>query len=265
MSAIPLRRIEGKYEILEKLGEGGMGAVYKVRHRLLDDVRVIKMMRPQLVADEEFKARFQREARVAIQLRHPNIAHLIDFTIDEEDGTAFIVMEFIDGMTLEEVLRHSGPPPLGLAVEIGQQALRALACLHEKGFVHRDISPDNLMLTEDVGRPAAGQADRPRDRQDPRRRRRHGPDKGQPHRHRHLPRQGPLLLARAVRHRGGGDGRRPRRPLLVRRRPLRAADRQVPHPGARPLVADRRPPLPAAARLRRERSGRHACRRSCGR
>jgi serine/threonine protein kinase len=150
LSAIPLRRIEGKYEILEKLGEGGMGAVYKVRHRLLDDVRVIKMMRPQLVADEEFKARFQREARVAIQLRHPNIAHLIDFTIDEEDGTAFIVMEFIAGMTLEEVLRHSGPPPLGLALEIGQQSLRALACLHEKGFVHRDISPDNLMLTADA-------------------------------------------------------------------------------------------------------------------
>ncbi|HEX4498588.1 MAG TPA: protein kinase, partial [Thermoanaerobaculia bacterium] len=150
MSAIPLRRIEGKYEILEKLGEGGMGAVYRVRHRLLDDVRVIKMMRPQLVADEEFKARFQREARVAIQLRHPNIAHLIDFTIDEEDGTAFIVMEFIAGMTLEEVLRHSGPPPLGLALEIGQQSLRALACLHEKGFVHRDISPDNLMLTVDA-------------------------------------------------------------------------------------------------------------------
>jgi len=150
VSAIPLRRIEGKYEILEKLGEGGMGAVYKVRHRLLDDVRVIKMMRPQLVADEEFKARFQREARVAIQLRHPNIAHLIDFTIDEEDGTAFIVMEFIDGMTLEEVLRHSGPPPsLGLALEIAQQSLRAIGYLHAKGFVHRDISPDNLMLTAD--------------------------------------------------------------------------------------------------------------------
>jgi hypothetical protein len=154
LSAIPLRRIEGKYEILEKLGEGGMGAVYKVRHRLLDDVRVIKMMRPQLVADEEFKARFQREAKLAIRLRHPNIAHLIDFTIDDEDGTAFIVMEFIDGMTLEEVLRNAGPPPLGLALEIAQQSLRALACLHEKGFVHRDISPDNLMLTEDMdGRP----------------------------------------------------------------------------------------------------------------
>ena len=154
MSAIPLRWIEGKYEILEKLGEGGMGAVYKVRHRLLDDVRVVKMMRPQLVADDEFKARFQREARVAIQLRHPNIAHLIDFTIDEDDGTAFIVMEFIDGMTLEEVLRHGGPPPLGLALEIAQQSLLAVGFLHAKGFVHRDISPDNLMLTADAdGRP----------------------------------------------------------------------------------------------------------------
>jgi serine/threonine protein kinase len=149
VSAIPLRRIEGKYEILEKLGEGGMGAVYKVRHRLLDEIRVVKMMRPQLVSDEEFKARFQREARVAIKLRHPNVAQLYDFTIDETDGTAFIVMEFINGMTLEEVLRNGGPTPLGLTLEIAQQSLRALGFLHAKGFVHRDISPDNLMLTRD--------------------------------------------------------------------------------------------------------------------
>jgi serine/threonine protein kinase len=113
VSAIPLRRLEGKYEILEKLREGGMGAIYKVRHRLLDEVCVIKVMRPQLVEDEELRARFLREARLAIKLRHANIAQLYDFTIDE-DGTAFIVMEFISGMTFEDVLAHGGPPPLGL-------------------------------------------------------------------------------------------------------------------------------------------------------
>jgi serine/threonine protein kinase len=148
VSAIPNRRIEGKYEILEKLREGGMGAIYKVRHRLLDEVRVIKLMRSQLGEDPEFKARFTREARVAIKLRHPNIAHLYDFTLGDDD-TAFIVMEFIDGRTLEELLKAVGPPPLGLALEVAQQSLRALGYLHSKGFVHRDISPDNLMLAED--------------------------------------------------------------------------------------------------------------------
>jgi serine/threonine protein kinase len=148
VSAIPNRRIEGKYEILQKIREGGMGAIYKVRHRLLDEVRVIKVMRPQLGADAEFKARFIREARVAIKLRHPNVAHLYDFTIGDDD-VAYIVMEFIDGRTLEELLKAVGPPPLGLAIEIAQQSLRALGYLHSKGFVHRDISPDNLMLAED--------------------------------------------------------------------------------------------------------------------
>ncbi len=148
MSAIPDRRIEGKYEILQKIREGGMGAIYKVRHRLLDEIRVIKLMRPQLGADDEFKARFIREARVAIKLRHPNVANLYDFTIDDDD-VAFIVMEFIDGRTLEELLKAVGPPPLGLALEIAAQSLRALGYLHGKGFVHRDISPDNLMLAED--------------------------------------------------------------------------------------------------------------------
>jgi serine/threonine protein kinase len=148
-SAIPLRRIEGKYEILEKLREGGMGAIYKVRHRLLDEIRVIKLMRQQLLEDEDLKTRFLREARLAIKLRHPNIAQLYDFTLDD-DGTAFIVMEFIDGTNLDDVIALHGPPPLAFSVEIAQQSLKALGYLHTRGFIHRDISPDNLMLTEDA-------------------------------------------------------------------------------------------------------------------
>jgi tRNA A-37 threonylcarbamoyl transferase component Bud32 len=149
MSAIPLQRIEGKYEILEKIREGGMGAIYKVRHRLLDEIRVIKLMRQQLVDDEDLRARFLREARAAIKLRHPNITQLYDFTADE-DGIAFIVMEYIRGKTLEDLLKSGGPPPLGLTIEIAHQSLRAIGYLHGKGFVHRDISPDNLMLAEDA-------------------------------------------------------------------------------------------------------------------
>ncbi len=141
---------EGKFETLHKISEGGMGAVYKVRHILLDEVRVIKVVRPQHADDENLKARFHREARTATRLRHPNIAVMHDFSIDEA-GTAYIVMEFIDGQTLRQVLAGGGPPPLAKTLEIARQSLDALAYLHGEGYVHRDISPDNLMLTRGSG------------------------------------------------------------------------------------------------------------------
>ncbi len=148
-----LHQFEGKYEILAKIGEGGMGAVYRVRHRLLDEVRVIKVMRPQVEDRDEVKNRFLREARIAVKVRHPNIAQMYDFSVDDT-GTAFIVMEYIDGVTLQTALKRSGPPSLGLTLEIAHQSLQALAHVHKKGIVHRDISPDNLMLTvDDVGEP----------------------------------------------------------------------------------------------------------------
>ena len=142
-------RIDDKYEVIKKLREGGMGAIYLVRHRLLEELRVIKVLRSQLTTDEELRERFQREARAAIQLRHPNIAQLYDFSIDEE-GTAYIVLEFIDGITFEEFAQQPEARHLPLTLALAQQGLRALAYLHRKGFVHRDIAPDNLMLTRDV-------------------------------------------------------------------------------------------------------------------
>jgi serine/threonine protein kinase len=141
--------IEGKYEILGKLREGGMGAVYKVRHRLLDEVLVVKVLNPRLDVTPELSDRFLREARFAIQLRHPNIAQLHDFSI-AEDGSAFIVMEFIDGATFEDIVARTGPPPIGLGLEMARQSLKALGFLHRRGLIHRDISPDNLMLTRDA-------------------------------------------------------------------------------------------------------------------
>ena len=141
-------QIEGKYEILGKIREGGMGAVYKVRHRLLDEVRVVKVVRPQSEGKSAAAERFLHEAKVAIRLRHPNVAVLHDFAVDDQ-GTAFIVMEHIDGWSLLEVLQGYGPPPLSLTLEVARQALRALAYLHRQQIVHRDISPDNLMLCRD--------------------------------------------------------------------------------------------------------------------
>ena len=141
-------QIEGKYEILEKLHEGGMGAIYKVRHLLLGGIRVVKVIRPQLGGATEFKERFLREAKIAFRLPHRNIAQLFDFSVDEQ-GVAYIVMEYIDGVNLEEVIERPGAAGLPLALEITHQALAALSQLHRKGFIHRDISPDNLMLTRD--------------------------------------------------------------------------------------------------------------------
>jgi serine/threonine-protein kinase len=138
--------LEGKYEIIEKIGEGGIGSVYKVRHRLLDEIRVIKVLRPQVASKEDHQERFLHEARMAIRLKHPNIAQLHDFSISDE-GTAFIVMEFIDGIALDALLKANGPPSLDLTLEIAKQSLRALAYLHSHDLVHRDVSPDNLLLT----------------------------------------------------------------------------------------------------------------------
>jgi len=140
--------IEGKYEIIAKIKEGGMGTIYKVRHRLLDEIRVVKVMRPQIGADEELKRRFTQEAKTATRLKHPNIGAILDFALDS-DGMAYIVMEYIDGVNLTELLAASGPPGLGLTLEIAHQSLLALGFLHRKNVVHRDVAPDNLMLTRD--------------------------------------------------------------------------------------------------------------------
>jgi len=141
--------IDGKYEVLGKMREGGMGAIYKVRHRLLDEVRVVKVIRSQADAEGEAADRFLHEAKAAIKLRHPNVAVLHDFAVTD-DGQAFIVMEHIDGWNLLEVLGGYGPPPIALTLEIARQSLKALGYLHRHRIVHRDVSPDNLMLTRDV-------------------------------------------------------------------------------------------------------------------
>ena len=141
-----LRRLEGKYEIVRKLREGGMGAIYLVRHRLLEELRVVKVMRPQLQDESEFRDRFAREARVAIRLRHPNIAQLYDYAVDEQ-GVGYMVLEYVDGRTLQELEAAGKLTSLRLQIELACQALAALGFLHRRGFVHRDVSPDNLMLT----------------------------------------------------------------------------------------------------------------------
>lgn len=145
--------IEAKYQILERIGQGGMGAVYKARHRLLDQERAIKVIRTPVELSAEAGERFLQEARVASRLRHPNLAVLHDYAV-EEDGNAWLVLEWIEGVTLREALRRDGPPPLRLSLEIARQTCEALAYLHRQKIVHRDVSPGNLMVARDFdGRP----------------------------------------------------------------------------------------------------------------
>ena len=143
----PETLLEGKYEILSKIREGGMGTIYLVRHRLLDRIRVIKVMREHVSADPDLKRRFIEEAKTATRLSHPNICTIHDFAVDEE-ATAYLVMEFIEGVNVSELLGMKGPPGVALSLEIAHQTLLALGYLHRKHVIHRDVAPDNLMLTK---------------------------------------------------------------------------------------------------------------------
>src|SRR5438477_8173685 len=123
--------------------QAGMGTISRVRQRILDEIRLVKVMDPQTFASEEMKRRLMEEARTATRLKHANIATIHDFALDEE-GKAYLVMEFIDGVNLADLLMRKGPPGLGLSLEIAHQTLLALGYLHRRNIVHRDIAPDNL-------------------------------------------------------------------------------------------------------------------------
>ena len=146
-----------------------MGTIYLVRHRLLDQIRVIKVMRAHARADPDLRRRFVDEAKMATRLNHPHLCTIHDFAIDD-DATAYLVMEFIEGVNLAELRTLHGSPGLALSLEIAHQALLALGYLHRKNVVHRDVAPDNLMLSKrDDGVPhvkiidlgIAKEADRP--------------------------------------------------------------------------------------------------------
>jgi serine/threonine-protein kinase len=144
MSVLP--EIESRFDVLAKLGEGGMGCVYKVRHRDLDEVQIVKTLQAHLSSNEGLRERFVNEARRGMRLRHPHIAGVHDFAVCS-DGTGYIVMEYVHGLNLNELLQTKGPLSVPLVGAIAMQTLDALDYLHSENIVHRDISPDNLILT----------------------------------------------------------------------------------------------------------------------
>src|SRR5438094_516729 len=134
------------YRILEQIGAGGMGVVYRAHDERLDRDVALKVLSPELAGDKEFLARFRREARTLSKLNHPNIATVHDF--DTEHGTSFLVLEFVQGTSFIDKVR-SGPLPEKEVLLLGVQLLDGLRAAHAEGIIHRDLKPGNLRETLD--------------------------------------------------------------------------------------------------------------------
>ncbi len=144
--------LENKYEILEKIGAGGMGAVYKARHQLMHRQVAIKMVLAQLSANSMTLKRFTQEARATSQLNHPNILTVFDFGISPSNQP-YLVMDFLEGVNFAKVLEETRQIPVPRAIGIFLQVCAALGHAHQKGIVHRDLKPSNIMLIELDGQP----------------------------------------------------------------------------------------------------------------
>ncbi|REJ74325.1 MAG: hypothetical protein DWQ36_23105 [Acidobacteria bacterium] len=145
----PGSTLDGKYEVLARIGGGGMGEVYRVRHLHLDEVRVIKLLRADLASSAQASESFQREARLATQIKHPRVATLHDYS-RLADGSFYMVWESIEGRDVDQWVRTQGVFPIEIAVPLAVQGLSGLEAIHHAHIVHRDLSPDNVMITTDA-------------------------------------------------------------------------------------------------------------------
>lgn len=142
------RMLGNRYEILEKIGEGGMAKVYKAKCHLLNRIVAIKILRPEFVSDDEFVRRFKRESQSAASLSHPNIVSIYD--VGQDGDIYYIVMEYVNGKTLKQLIREAnGPLPIPKVLDIARQVCKALEHAHKNHIVHRDIKPQNILVTDD--------------------------------------------------------------------------------------------------------------------
>jgi serine/threonine-protein kinase len=142
--------LAGKYRIDDKIDEGGMGCVYRATHVLMEKVVAVKVLHPALAADDKIVARFTREAKAASRISHPHAINVTDFG-ESENGIVYLVMEYLRGRTLKDIVRSGGPMSLERTVEIVRQVSGALEVAHNEGVVHRDLKSDNIMLEEATG------------------------------------------------------------------------------------------------------------------
>ncbi len=140
--------LDAKYRLERLLGRGGMGAVYLATHLGTERYVALKLITPQFMRNEEFVARFKREARAAGRLRHPNVVDVTDFGFADAGGepVAYLVMEYLDGCTLGDVLAEENQLPLDWVVDILEQVSSAVHEAHQQGIIHRDLKPENIWL-----------------------------------------------------------------------------------------------------------------------
>src|SRR3954464_5261681 len=144
---VPGMVLREKYLILGKLGEGGMAAVYRARHLAFNEIRAIKIVNSELSANPAFLKRFKSEAVITRKLQHPNAVRVDDLD-STEDGRPFIVMEYVHGKDLRNLIQNTGALPVRRALDITRQVASALAAAHALGITHRDIKPDNILMTD---------------------------------------------------------------------------------------------------------------------
>ncbi len=141
------RIIAGRYELLEKIGDGGMAVVYKAKDKLLNRFVAVKILKPEFTKDAKFIESFRKESHAAASLNHPNIVSVYD--VGREGNINYIVMELIEGTTLSEMIYNSAPMPYKQVVNLASQIAAGLAVAHKRGIVHRDVKPHNIMVTEE--------------------------------------------------------------------------------------------------------------------
>jgi serine/threonine-protein kinase len=140
--------LDGRYFVQKKIGEGGMGVVFAVKHAVIERPLAIKVLKREALRDSATIQRFIQEAKAASRIGHPNIVDVTDFG-KTPDGMTYSVMEYVDGTTLSKVIKSAAPLPAERAVRIASQIARALAAAHGKGIVHRDLKPDNVFIVND--------------------------------------------------------------------------------------------------------------------
>lgn len=145
LHALVGKTLDNRYLVLERIGQGGMGVVYKAKHTILDRFIALKVLNPSLGNDENSLKRFLREAKLLSKLKHPNAISLYEFGIDNE--MPYLVMEYVEGQSLAQVLKDQGPFDLERSVRILEQVCDAVESAHQLGIVHRDLKPDNIMIT----------------------------------------------------------------------------------------------------------------------
>jgi serine/threonine-protein kinase len=139
----------GKFDVVDRIGEGGMGNVYRARHLPTGEWVALKRLHPEHASDEEVTARFNREMEATANIRHENTVRVVDY--GESDGSLYLAMELIEGRSLDDVLIDDAPLPASRVADIGRQIASALVAAHERNFVHRDLKPENIMLTVQDG------------------------------------------------------------------------------------------------------------------